>query len=319
MSLFLNNKDIIKFSLITTSIYFFLNYIKNKPFKNLNNIKFIKYQGLGNDFILIDNRKSNELLISSQRSIDICNRHYGIGADGIIFLCKGSNNCKYSMKMYNANGSIAEMCGNGIRCLAKFIHEEIENNDTNNEKIYKIWTDAGEIIPQILSNGMIIVDMGEPILIANKIPTLLKSNNDNKVINIPLQIKDKIYYINACSMGNPHGIIFVDNLNTMDPSISVIGPIIENHEVFPEKANIEFVQIISKSHVLMKVWERGAGLTLACGTGSCATVVAGVLNNLINRRCIVTLPGGDLDINWNEDNNKVYMTGNAVYVYRGII
>jgi diaminopimelate epimerase len=178
---------------------------------------------------------------------------------------------------------------------------------------------AGEIIPQILSNGMVVVDMGEPILITNKIPTLLIANNDNKVINSPLEILGKTYYISVCSMGNPHGIIFVDNLDTMDPPISIIGPILENHEIFPEKANIEFVQIISKSHVLMQVWERGSGLTLACGTGSCAAVVAGVLNNFINRNCTVTLPGGDLDINWKEDNNKVFMTGNAVYVFRGNI
>eukprot|EP01038_Epipyxis_sp_PR26KG_P013311 gene13311-17833_t len=276
---------------------------------------FIKYQGLGNDFIIVNNMKSSQPIYTPEEAIKLCNRNFGIGGDGLIFAMPGENGCEYTMRIYNSDGSEPQMCGNGIRCLARFIKDEIKESMNS----YKIWTKAGVIIPTMNGDGTVTVDMGLPILNPPDIPTLLKPTVDGKAIDSELIANGKSYFSTAVSMGNPHSVIFVDDFNTMDPPFETIGPIIEAHPMFPQKVNAEFVQVKSRNHVVMKVWERGAGPTLACGTGACAVVVAGVLSDRTDRNCIVTLPGGDLRIHWNEADNKVYMTGPAEEVFGGAI
>lgn len=286
-------------------------------------IPFVKYQGIGNDFILVDNTASNELCISSEEGSKYCNRNYGVGADGLIFVCPASNGCDYTMRMYNADGSEPEMCGNGIRCMARFIYDVIENQPVGTEKAYKIHTLAGEIIPVMKSDGRIEVDMGIPILESEKVPTTLKATQQlkegNAAVNSPVTVEGHEYEVTAVSMGNPHGIIFTDNVDAMKPMpFETIGPIMESHPIFPEKVNAEFVQKLTDNHVKMYVWERGAGPTLACGTGACATVVAGVLTGNCQLDTKVTLPGGDLDISWDRDGSgKIFMTGPAEPTFKG--
>jgi diaminopimelate epimerase len=197
--------------------------------------------------------------------------------------------------------------------------------------VYKIWTKAGEIVPTIRSDGLITVDMGRPILQAKDVPTTLipgtgveiaeakTGSPAGRAISSPLSALGKTYSATAVSMGNPHCVIFVDSFAAMDPPFSTIGPVIEAHPTFPQKVNAEFVEVLSRSHVNMKVWERGAGPTLACGTGACATVVAGVLTGRTDRRCKVTLPGGDLLIHWDETSDKIFMTGPAEATFEGTL
>eukprot|EP01031_Cornospumella_fuschlensis_P030057 gene30057-36301_t len=295
----------------------------NKPLKH---IEFVKYEGLGNDFILIDNRHTGEPVLTPQQAAKLCNRNFGIGADGVIFALPGSNGCDYTLRIYNSDGSEPQMCGNGIRCLAKFLLE-LENTAAEISKTatsYTIWTLAGKIIPTIKPNGQVMVDMGEPILDGKKVPTLLPSNQGNRVVQVPLTVLDTTYTVTLVSMGNPHCVIFVDDLDGMKPAFEVIGPVLESHHMFPEKANIEFVQVLLNDRVKIKVWERGAGPTLACGTGACAVVVAGVLTNVLRTECTVTLPGGDLHIHWRKGvdigmDGRVYMTGPAERVFCGVV
>ena len=274
-------------------------------------IEFSKYQGLGNDFILIDNRHTAEPVISPEQAIAMCDRHFGIGGDGVIFALPGKNT-DYTMRIYNSDGSEPEMCGNGIRCLAKFIAELEGNTEVN--KSYKIDTLAGLIIPKLQSNGEVTVDMGEPELLAAKIPTTLNSG-DGKVVAQPLEVDDRTWSVTTVSMGNPHCITFVEDSDAI--ALEQIGPKFEHHPVFPQRTNTEFVEVVEPDYVKMRVWERGAGITLACGTGACATVVAGVLNNKCDRNCTVELPGGCLQIDWSATDNRVYMTGPAIEVFKG--
>ena len=274
-------------------------------------IEFSKYQGLGNDFILIDNRHTAEPVISPEQAIAMCDRHFGIGGDGVIFALPGKNT-DYTMRIYNSDGSEPEMCGNGIRCLAKFIAELEGNTEVN--KSYKIDTLAGLIIPKLQSNGEVTVDMGEPELLAAKIPTTLNSG-DGKVVAQPLEVDDRTWSVTTVSMGNPHCITFVEDSEAI--ALEQIGPKFEHHPVFPQRTNTEFVEVVESDYVKMRVWERGAGITLACGTGACATVVAGVLNNKCDRNCTVELPGGCLQIDWSATDNRVYMTGPAIEVFKG--
>ena len=286
-------------------------------------IPFVKYQGIGNDFILVNNGDTGELCISSEEGKKYCNRHYGVGADGLIFVCPGTNGCDYTMRMYNADGTEPEMCGNGIRCMARFIHEVVEMQPKETEKRYKIHTLAGEIVPVVKSDGRIVVDMGIPILESKEVPTTLEPTEQleegHAAVNSPVMAAGHMYHATAVSMGNPHCIIFVDDLDAMKPNaFDTIGPIMESHETFPEKVNVEFVQKLSDNHLKMYVWERGAGPTLACGTGACATVVAGVLTGNCDLDTTVALPGGDLDIRWDrEGSGKIFMTGPAEQTFRG--
>jgi diaminopimelate epimerase len=275
-------------------------------------IEFSKYQGLGNDFILIDNRHAVEPIITPEQAIAMCDRHFGIGADGVIFALPGKANIDYTMRIYNSDGSEPEMCGNGIRCLAKFIAALEGNTDVH--KSYQIDTLAGLIVPKLESNGEVTVDMGEPELSAPKIPTTL-DGGEGKVIAQPLEVGDRSWSVTAVSMGNPHCITFVDDSQAI--ALEQIGPLFEHHAVFPQRTNTEFIEVIKPDYIKMRVWERGAGITLACGTGACASVVAGVLNHKCDRSCTVELPGGCLQINWSAIDNRVYMTGPATKVFQG--
>ncbi|MEL6438812.1 MAG: diaminopimelate epimerase [Cyanobacteria bacterium J06621_8] len=275
-------------------------------------IEFSKYQGLGNDFILIDNRHLAEPIITPQQAIAMCDRHLGIGGDGVIFALPGTESTDYIMRIFNSDGSEPEMCGNGIRCLAKFISDLEGNSDHN--KSYKIQTPAGVMVPQLRSQDEVTVDMGEPELLANKIPTTLEGV-EGKVIAQSLEVAGRSWLVTTVSMGNPHCVIFVEDVQAI--ALEKIGSLFEHHPVFPQRTNTEFIQIVKPDYIKMRVWERGAGATLACGTGACASVVAGVLNQKCDRSCTVELPGGCLQINWSAADNHVYMTGAATKVFKG--
>lgn len=275
-------------------------------------IEFSKYQGLGNDFILIDNRHTAKPIITPEQAIAICDRHFGIGGDGVIFALPGKADTDYTMRIYNSDGSEPEMCGNGIRCLAKFIADLEGNTEVN--KSYKIDTLAGLIVPKLEENGEVTVDMGEPELTASKIPTTL-TGVEGKVIAQPLKVAERTWLVTTVSMGNPHCITFVEDTEAI--ALEQIGPLFEHHPVFPQRTNTEFIEVVKPDYVKMRVWERGAGITLACGTGACASVVAGVLNNQCDRSSTVELPGGCLQINWSAADNRVYMTGPATKVFQG--
>ena len=275
-------------------------------------IEFSKYQGLGNDFILIDNRHRAEPLVTPEQAIAMCDRHFGIGGDGVIFALPGQEGTDYTMRIYNSDGSEPEMCGNGIRCLAKFIVDLEGMAEVN--KTYRIQTKAGVITPQIQEDGDVKVDMGTPFLTAAEIPTNLTTSED-KVVNQPLDVQGQTWAITCVSMGNPHCITFVEDSDAIP--LEQIGPLFEHHAVFPQRTNTEFIQVVKPNYLKMRVWERGAGITLACGTGACASVVAGVLNSKCDRICTVELPGGCLQIEWCQTNNRVYMSGAAKKVFAG--
>jgi diaminopimelate epimerase len=275
-------------------------------------VEFTKYHGLGNDFIVIDNRHASEPIVSSEDAVKLCDRHFGIGADGVIFLLPGQAGTDYTMHIFNSDGSEPEMCGNGIRCLAQFI-ADLEGIETAG-KSYRIHTLAGVMIPRLQGKGQVTVDMGLPRLMAAEIPTTL-ANAEEKVIDRPLEVAGHTWSVTCASMGNPHCITFVDNADAIP--LESLGPQFENHPAFPQRTNTEFIQVIQPDYLKMRVWERGAGITLACGTGACASVVAGVLAGKSDRRCTVELPGGCLDIDWSEADGRVYMTGPAQYVFKG--
>lgn len=274
-------------------------------------VQFTKYQGLGNDFILIDNRHQSEPIITPDQAVKICDRHFGIGADGVIFAFPGQDNTDYSMRIFNSDGSEPEMCGNGIRCFAKFINT-LEGASA--KESYRIHTLAGVITPKLESNGEVTVDMGKPILESGKIPTKL-GNPQDKVINYPLHVMSKTWNVTCVSMGNPHCVTFVKNVDEI--SLETIGKDFEHHTAFPQRINTEFIEVVRPDYLKMRVWERGAGITLACGTGACASVVAGVLAHKSDRSATVLLPGGELRINWSEEDDHVYMTGTAELVFMG--
>jgi diaminopimelate epimerase len=273
-------------------------------------IAFTKYHGLGNDFILIDNRTTPEPCLGSEQAIQWCDRHFGIGADGVIFALPGQNGADYTMRIFNSDGSEPEMCGNGIRCLAKFL-AQLENRT---EATYQIHTLAGLITPKLQADGQVTVDMGIPRLQASEIPTNLGEPEQN-VINHPLEVAGKTWFVTTVSMGNPHCVIFVEDV--ADIPLETLGPQFEHHPVFPQRTNTEFIQVVRPDYLKMRVWERGAGITLACGTGACASLVAGVLTGHCDRRATVELPGGPLAIEWSVVDQHVYMTGPAQQVFSG--
>ena len=273
-------------------------------------IKFTKMHGLGNDYVYIDaiNQK-----IENESSLAqfVSNRHFGIGSDGLILICK-SKVADFKMRMFNSDGSEAEMCGNGIRCVGKFVYDKGLTNKTT----VKIETLAG--IKTLILNtkdGKVEtarVDMGEPILEAEKIPVI---STEKPVKNLELEAENKKFKFTCVSMGNPHAITIVEDTKEFD--VEKYGKVLEVDKAFPKKANIEFAQIANRQNINMRVWERGAGETLACGTGACATAVACNLNGLTDRKVNIELLGGTLNIEWNETDNHVYMTGPAVTVFDG--
>ncbi|KAL0375177.1 UNVERIFIED_CONTAM: Kinesin-like protein KIN-5B [Sesamum radiatum] len=281
-------------------------------------LHFVKYHGLGNDFILVDNRDSSEPKITPDQAVKLCDRNFGIGADGVIFAMPGINGTDYTMRIFNSDGSEPEMCGNGVRCFARFI-AELEN--LSGKHSFTVHTGAGLIIPEIQEDGKVRVDMGEPILKASDVPTKLPPNKGQSAVKAKLDVDGLTWNVTCVSMGNPHCVTFgtetSKDLQVDDLNLAEIGPKFEHHVMFPARTNTEFVQVFSPSHLKMRVWERGAGATLACGTGACATVVAAVLEGRAERNCTVDLPGGPLDIEWREDDNHVYMTGPAEVVFYG--
>jgi len=269
--------------------------------------------GIGNDFILVDNRHAAEPVLKPEQAVRICDRNFGVGADGVIFALPGEGDAHYTMRIFNSDGSEPEMCGNGIRCMAKFV-TNLEGSEARQK--YIISTLAGPIIPEITTDGQVAVDMGEPILEGKRIPTTLPTD-DGRVINAPLSVAGKDWEVTCVSMGNPHAVIFVDSVDEADLPLAQVGPQFEKHPVFPARTNTEFVQVLSPTHLKMVVWERGAGPTLACGTGACALLVAAVLTGKAERKCLVSLPGGDLEIEWRDSDNRLIMTGPADLVFDG--
>lgn len=281
-------------------------------------LPFRKYQGLGNDFILVDNRNASEPCITPEQAAKLCDRNFGIGGDGVIFALPPVGDTDLTMRIYNSDGSEPEMCGNGIRCLARFVADL----DKDAPKKYKIHTLAGLIQPELLPDGQVCVDMGEPILDGPKVPTTLTPTQGQTVVEAPLEVAGRTYKMTCVSMGNPHAMTYsVDGqaIKVDELPLAEVGPLFEKNAVFPAKTNTEFVEVLTRSHVRMIVWERGAGRTLACGTGACATVVAGVLEGKVDRKCQVDLPGGPLHIEWRESDNHVYMTGPAEPVFAGTV
>ncbi len=270
-------------------------------------IAFVKYHGLGNDFILIDNRHAPEPCLTPEQAVSWCDRHFGIGADGVIFVLPAQTGADYQMRIFNSDGSEPEMCGNGIRCLARFI-AELEGKS---EATYQIQTLAGMITPKLNADGQVTVDMGLPRLLAAEIPTTLAAA-DEKVVNLPLEVAGQAWSVTCISMGNPHCITFVEDVAAVE--LAEIGPQFEHHPTFPQRINAEFIQVVRPDYLKMRVWERGAGITLACGTGACAALVAAVLNGKAERRATVELPGGCLEIEWAADQ-RLYMTGPATRVF----
>jgi diaminopimelate epimerase len=276
-------------------------------------IAFTKYHGLGNDFILIDNRATTEPILTPDQAIQWCDRHFGIGADGVIFALPGQAGTDYTMRIFNSDGSEPEMCGNGIRCLGRFV-ADLEIAETGSARPeYRIHTLAGLITPKLQASGQVTVDMGQPRLLANEIPTTLAAA-DQQVVDLPLTVAGQTWQVTCVSMGNPHCITFVPDVAAI--ALSELGPQFEHHSAFPQRINTEFIQVVNSNYLKMRVWERGAGITLACGTGACAALVAGVLNGKCDRRATVELPGGNLEIEWTA-TGQIYMTGPAQQVFTG--
>jgi len=271
-------------------------------------------QGLGNDFILIDclSKPLGDSSFLSCLAKRLCNRNFGIGADGLILILPSSK-ADLRMRIINFDGSEAEMCGNGIRCFAKYVYE----NKIVTKSKFTVETLAGIIIPELIIVNKkvsgIKVDMGIPKLRRREIPMI--GEDSPTVIDETLKVNpEQIFKITCVSMGNPHCIIFTDDVKSI--AVSEIGPQIENHSLFPQKTNVEFIQVLNRKEVNFRVWERGVGETLACGTGACASLVASILNKKTDRQTLIHLPGGDLDIHWADDGH-VYMTGPAELVFRG--
>ncbi|MEQ8173652.1 MAG: diaminopimelate epimerase [Syntrophomonadaceae bacterium] len=271
---------------------------------------FIKMHGAGNDFVLTQASTWEEAGTFQVYAEWLCNRNFGIGGDGLI-ITGPDPDFDIFMRIFNSDGSEPEMCGNGIRCVARYAYEHSLAPSTH----LTVRTLAGPRYPEvILEKGQAVsvkVDMGEPILQRELIPVAGKGD----IIGVQLDIPRAAFAATTVSMGNPHCIIFVDNVDAVP--VSEWGPLVENHAMFPARTNVEFVEIVNPGEIIMRVWERGAGVTLACGTGACATLVAAVLNGKSQRRSIIHLLGGDLLIEWNEIDNHVYMTGPAQEVFSG--
>ena len=276
-------------------------------------LKFTKMHGLGNDYVYMD-AIHQDIKEKSKLAKTVSDRHFGIGSDGLILVDK-SDKADFKMQMFNSDGTEAEMCGNGIRCVGKFVYDK---GLTNKETI-TVETLAGiKTLVMTTENGKVKlakVDMGEPILEAEKIPVLAQ---ETPVKDLKLKAEDKEFLFTCVSMGNPHAVTFIkEDVNQFN--VNKYGKILEIDKTFPKKSNIEFINVIDNKTLKMRVWERGTGETLACGTGACASVVSGILKGYTARKVTVHLLGGDLNIEWNEKDNHVYMTGPATTVFEGQI
>lgn len=275
-------------------------------------MKFTKMQGLGNDYVYVncfEEKIENPPAVARY----VSDRHFGIGSDGLIMI-NPSEVADFEMEMYNADGSRGEMCGNGIRCVAKYVYDygltdktQISVETLGGIKYLDLTVEDGKVV-------LVKVDMGKPELKSDLIPII---SENEKVIDEPIEVDGQVYHMTGVSMGNPHTVICVDDVKNLD--LEKIGPKFENHERFPKRINTEFVHCIDRNTVEMRVWERGSGETLACGTGACAVAVASILNNLTDTRVTVKLLGGDLQIEWDREKNHVFMTGPAKVVFDGVI
>lgn len=275
-------------------------------------MKFTKMHGIGNDYVYV-NCFEESVKNPAEVSKFVSDRHFGIGSDGLI-LISPSAIADFRINIYNADGSQAEMCGNGIRCVAKYVYDygltdktEISVETLAGIKYLRLQVENGKV-------ASVEVNMGAPILEPKEIPVAVE---ESPVVNVPVEVKGKIYHMTCVSMGNPHAIIFMNNVKDLD--IAAIGPYFENHTVFPKRTNTEFVEVLDRNTVNMRVWERGSDETLACGTGACATTVACILNDKTENEVTVHLLGGDLKIRWDREANQVYMTGPATVVFDGEI
>lgn len=277
-------------------------------------MKFTKMHGCGNDYIYVDGAR--ELLSPEEKPQVVrrlSDRHFGIGGDGVIFI-NPSREADFEMEMYNMDGSRAEMCGNGIRCVAKFVYDK---GLTDKTSISVISCGKIKYLTLSIENGKVSavkVNMGSPILMAKDIPVI---SDHDEVIDEEIEVNGEIYKMTCVSMGNPHAVIFMDEIAELP--LERLGPCFENHARFPKRINTEFVKVLDENTVEMRVWERGTGETLACGTGACATVAACVLNGLTKEQVTVKLLGGNLQIQWDRESNLVYMTGPATTVFEGEI
>ena len=275
-------------------------------------MKFTKMHGLGNDYVYVN---CFEEKIDNPPAVArfVSDRHFGIGSDGLIMI-NPSKTADFEMEMYNADGSRGEMCGNGIRCVAKYVYDygltdktQISVETLGGIKYLDLTVEDGKV-------SLVKVDMGKPELEADLIPII---SEREQVIDEPIEVDGKEYHMTGVSMGNPHAVIYVDDVKGLD--MEKIGPKFENHERFPKRINTEFVHCIDRQTVEMRVWERGAGETLACGTGACAVAVSSILNNLTDTQVTVKLLGGDLQIEWDREKDRVFMTGPATVVFDGVI
>ena len=287
-------------------------------------MRFTKMHGLGNDYIYV-NCFAETVDDAASLAVKLSDRHTGIGGDGLILICP-SDSADVRMRMFNADGSEAEMCGNGIRCVAKYVcdydlarlgGEFAAAGGASYEKSLNIETGRGVLTVGLEMGGdgkvsMVCVNMGEPILAAGEIPVAL---DGDKIVNHPIEIDGGALAMTCVSMGNPHAVFFCEDTNAID--LEKMGPLIENHPMFPQRVNVHFVTVRSANEFTMRTWERGSGITMACGTGACASLVAGVLTGVTDRSAVGHLLGGDLELVWSEADNCVYMAGPAVEVFSG--
>lgn len=275
-------------------------------------MKFTKMQGIGNDYVYV-NCFEETIENPSRVAQLISDRHFGIGSDGLILICP-SEMADCRMDMYNADGSQSQMCGNGVRCVGKYIHDKGLTSKTT----VTVETLGGiKTLSLHLKNGTVeavTVDMGAPILSPAEIPV---AGEGSTFIDQPVTVAGQEVHVTAVSTGNPHAVVFVEDTDALP--LSEIGPAYENHPIFPERTNTEFIQVLDKQNLKMRVWERGSGETLACGTGACASLVAAVLTGKTDREATLHLLGGDLKIRWDEQDGHVYMTGPAAFVFDGEI
>ena len=275
-----------------------------------NKIRFTKMQGAGNDYVYIV-ATVQDVSHPERLAVEMSDRHFGVGSDGLVLILP-SDKADFRMRMFNADGSEAQMCGNASRCVGKYVYE----HGLTTQKTLLLETASGiKVLDLHVSDGKVSrvsVDMGVPVLEPAAIPVNLPGE---RVVDMPITVAGEEYRMTCVSMGNPHAVLFVPSLDAVD--VHGLGPLAEHHALFPERCNIEFAEIVSPTEIRMRVWERGAGETLACGTGACATLVAAVLNGLTQRRAKLRLLGGDLDIAWREDG-RVCMTGGAETVFDGV-
>ncbi len=278
-------------------------------------MKFTKMHGLGNDYVYVNlfEEKLNGVDLP-ELARRVSDRNFGIGGDGLILIMP-SEHADFRMRVFNNDGSEAKNCGNGLRCVSKYVYDHGLTTKTS----FTVETLGGTVQPEVEVGpdgkvSRVTIDMGEPRLQRQSIP--MTGETQSTFVEQPITVKDRTYTMTAVSMGNPHAVLLVDRVDEQE--VTEYGPLIEWHEWFPERANVEFIQVLNRHEILFRVWERGTGVTLACGTGACAAAVAAILSGKTERLVTVHLKGGDLVIEWREDDNRVYMTGPATEVFQGV-